>query len=975
MEHAVPAVLAADVGLPRRDGRDGDPALDRGRVSRRPSAGSARATSTTRAPRRGSSSRPRRTPRVADAEANEVVAARDWRRAPPGWEPPAALRRERVEPSARRVSAIAMAVLVGVIGIWSVNRAWEARNDNPNIAIQSWARVELLGLRAEAGVARVLGDHRRRWARCRPDARSGSRRRCGSSDPINYYGTSLALELLPYWTKGRIGSMEGLYFESSATTSFHFLTVSELAAHPSNPVRGLVYGSLARLRPRREAPADARRPLLHGVDAGSAGEGRREPRSRRRSRRSPTRDGVDPKGWKVYEVAGSELVQGLDVRTGGRADARGHDVVVLRAAPADRRHPRSGARRVGVHGRGLVQGRTICSTRRGRRSGPEGVGARRRGRSRRPRRARGSTRSKVTEHHRGRRPDRVPRRQGRRAGRREGVVLPELGGARRRRSVPARAEPDGRHPDASTTCPHLRPDPGRLARPHHHARRIDRSRRPRRCGRAHGATARTAAAQSAAARPTRTTTTPPVTRWARRPADDERHRHHSGRNRPRRYHDRCLGARSGGDRSHRDVSLDAIFKAYDIRGIYPDEIDETARAPHRQRVRRVHGRVADRRRPRHAAVVAAARRRVHRRGDPRGADVTDIGLCSTDLVYFASGRFDAPGAMFTASHNPAQYNGIKLCRAGAAPVGEQTGLVADQGDGRVRRDAPGRGRRQGRDRRPPRRVRPARAGRSSTGRRAAAARRSSPTPRTAWAASSCPRCSTACRSTLTVLFGELDGTFPNHPADPIQVENLKDLQRAVVDGGADVGLAFDGDADRVFLVDDLGQPVSGSTTTAIVAKGILEKHPGETIVYNLICSKAVPEIIRENGGTPVRTRVGHSFIKQVMAETGAIFGGEHSAHYYFRDNWRADSGSIAALFVLEQLSLARRAALRVAQAVRALRAERRDQHARRRSARGDREGRGGVSQTASRTASTGSPSTAATGGSTCGRATPSRCCG
>jgi phosphomannomutase len=157
---------------------------------------------------------------------------------------------------------------------------------------------------------------------------------------------------------------------------------------------------------------------------------------------------------------------------------------------------------------------------------------------------------------------------------------------------------------------------------------------------------------------------------------------------------------------------------------------------------------------------------------------------------------------------------------------------------------------------------------------------------------------------LTVLFGELDGTFPNHPADPIQVENLKDLQRAVLDSGADIGLAFDGDADRVFLVDDQGQPVSGSTTTAICAKGILQTHPGENIVHNVICSKAVPEIIRENGGTPIRSRVGHSYIKQVMAETNAIFGGEHSAHYYFRENWRADSGSIAAVMVLEQLSKA-----------------------------------------------------------------------
>jgi phosphomannomutase len=154
---------------------------------------------------------------------------------------------------------------------------------------------------------------------------------------------------------------------------------------------------------------------------------------------------------------------------------------------------------------------------------------------------------------------------------------------------------------------------------------------------------------------------------------------------------------------------------------------------------------------------------------------------------------------------------------------------------------------------------------------------------------------------LEVLYGELDGTFPNHPADPIQPENLEDLRARVRAVGADVGLAFDGDADRVFLVDERGEPLSGSTTTAIVAVGVLEKHPGATILHNCICSKAVPEVVREHGGTPVRTKVGHSFIKAVMAETGAAFGGEHSAHYYFRDNYRADSGSIAALLVLEQL--------------------------------------------------------------------------
>nr|MCU0270865.1 phosphomannomutase/phosphoglucomutase [Acidimicrobiales bacterium] len=157
---------------------------------------------------------------------------------------------------------------------------------------------------------------------------------------------------------------------------------------------------------------------------------------------------------------------------------------------------------------------------------------------------------------------------------------------------------------------------------------------------------------------------------------------------------------------------------------------------------------------------------------------------------------------------------------------------------------------------------------------------------------------------VEIMYGELDGTFPNHPADPIQLENIADLRARVVETGADIGLAFDGDADRVFLVDDAGEPISGSTTTAIVAKVMLEKNPGSTILHNLICSKAVPEVITENGGTPVRTRVGHSLIKKVMAETGAAFGGEHSGHYYFRDNYRADSGIIAALTVLEALSRA-----------------------------------------------------------------------
>ncbi len=348
------------------------------------------------------------------------------------------------------------------------------------------------------------------------------------------------------------------------------------------------------------------------------------------------------------------------------------------------------------------------------------------------------------------------------------------------------------------------------------------------------------------------------------------------------------------------ASLDAIFKAYDIRGVYPDEIAEdlarrvgNALVGFTGAAQVLVGRDA---RPSSKPLASAFAEGVTR----AGADVIDLGLASTDLCYFASGSLDAPAAMFTASHNPAQYNGIKLCRAGAAPIGEETGLAqikATVADGLIERaEEPGRIER-----------------RDMLAQFVAHVRSFvdldvlRPLKVVADTANGVgglivPAVFASLPFDLTMLFAELDGTFPNHPADPIQPENLKDLQRAVVDGDADVGLAFDGDADRVFLVDDQAQPVSGSVTTAILADTILERHPGEIVVHNLICSKTVPEVIREHGGTPVRTRVGHSFIKQVMAETGAIFGGEHSAHYYFRDNYRADSGIIAALLVLEQLS-------------------------------------------------------------------------
>jgi len=353
--------------------------------------------------------------------------------------------------------------------------------------------------------------------------------------------------------------------------------------------------------------------------------------------------------------------------------------------------------------------------------------------------------------------------------------------------------------------------------------------------------------------------------------------------------------------------LDAIFKAYDIRGITPDQLDaEVARAVGEAFAVFVAAQVGGAKRVlvgrdmrASGAELAAAFSDGVR---AQGLDVVDLGLASTDLVYFAAGKLDAPGAMFTASHNPAQYNGMKLCLAGARPIGEDSGL------GDIKRMAA-----EG----VPKHDGPAGGHESLDLLRAFAEHVRSfvdqtvlrPLKVVADTANGMgglvvPAVFEGLPGELEVLYGELDGTFPNHPADPIQLENLRDLQTRVLEVGADVGLAFDGDADRVFLVDELGQPLSGSTTTAIVAAGVLEKHPGATILHNLICSKAVPEVVRERGGTPVRTKVGHSFIKAVMADTGAAFGGEHSAHYYFRENYRADSGSIAALLVLEQLGKA-----------------------------------------------------------------------
>jgi phosphomannomutase len=346
-----------------------------------------------------------------------------------------------------------------------------------------------------------------------------------------------------------------------------------------------------------------------------------------------------------------------------------------------------------------------------------------------------------------------------------------------------------------------------------------------------------------------------------------------------------------------------VIKAYDVRGLVGTELDEQfvaevggafARLVRGEGARRVViGYDMRETSPSLASAFAEGVR-------AQGLDVVRIGLASTDQLYFASGDLDCPGAMFTASHNPAAYNGIKLCRAGAKPVGKDTGLVTISDeviagvpafDGRAGAvtdrdvlaeygeflrslvDLSG--------------LRPLRiavdAGNGMAGHTTPAVLGS------------------IAGATVLPLFFELDGTFPNHEANPLNPANLVDLQAHVLATGADIGLAFDGDADRCFVVDELGRPVSPSAVTALVAGRELGREIGATVIHNLITSRAVPELVVERGGTPVRSRVGHSYIKALMADTGAIFGGEHSAHYYFRDFWGADSGMLAALHVLAAL--------------------------------------------------------------------------
>lgn len=352
----------------------------------------------------------------------------------------------------------------------------------------------------------------------------------------------------------------------------------------------------------------------------------------------------------------------------------------------------------------------------------------------------------------------------------------------------------------------------------------------------------------------------------------------------------------------------AIFKAYDVRGIVPDQFDaDMARRIGASFARFVHDEdptltrvvVARDMRPSGVDMVAA----FSEGACSQGLDVVDLGLASTDLLYFGAGSLDAPGAMFTASHNPAQYNGIKFCRSGARPIGEESGLmeIRDGAIAGIEAVSGSAGTVQHQD------LLSAFADhvRSFIDVTALAPLKIVADTANGMGGLVVPAALDGLGFDLEIMYGELDGTFPNHPADPIQPENQRDLMARVLEVGADIGLAFDGDADRVFLVDEQGVGLSGSTTTAILAATLLDRAGGSgSVIYNLICSKSVPEVIVEHGGTPIRSRVGHSFIKAEMAAHNAVFGGEHSAHYYFADNYRADSGLIAAIIVLEQLSIA-----------------------------------------------------------------------
>ena len=681
-----------------------------------------------------------------------------------------------------------------------------------------------------------------------------------NNSELNKYGTTMSLMLLPFWTKGCIGSMEGLFFEAAGTTPYHFITAAAMSKQSSNPVRELRYDNTVAEKgvpylrdlgvkyymaftPEAVTQADAQADLVKLKTVGP---------------------------WHVYKIQDVVLVEGLSV-----------EPVIINEHEGD------------VREQWLELGTSYFQQRSEWAALPAADGP--------------DTWQQIDVE------VDLERREGEpgESGRRVDIVVPSASTPIVSRSID-RAEVSNIDIDQER----LSFDVDKVGTPvlvrvsYFPNWKVKGGDGPYRV-----------APNMMVVIPTSTTV---VMEYATSRADQIAFVLTIAgiamlvwfRRRPFRY---GVGVqdvpRSTGDGSvaFGDVPkvdptvLDRIVKAYDVRGTTPNQMNED--------VAYALG-VGFAQFTSASTVLVARDMRLTGEGLADafaqgamscGVNVVDLGLASTDLLYFAAGKLDAPGAMFTASHNPAEYNGIKFCLSGARPVGIESGL-ADIRD---------------------------------------AAKAALVSPRTAIARTAISGTKTT-RSMLDefadhvvsfvdpaalrglkvvadtangmgglivpvvferlqgvqleVMYGELDGSFPNHPADPIQPANQRDLQARVVSGGFDVGLAFDGDADRVFVVDELGRGLSGSTTTALLAAAMLRAHPGATILHNCICSRAVAEVIRENGGTPVRTRVGHSFIKQTMAETGAVFGGEHSAHYYFLDNYRADSGIIASLLVLNEMA-------------------------------------------------------------------------
>ncbi|MBV9661158.1 MAG: phosphomannomutase/phosphoglucomutase [Acidimicrobiales bacterium] len=682
---------------------------------------------------------------------------------------------------------------------------------------------------------------------------------------LNQMGTPDALMLLPYWTHGCIGSQEGLYYESSATTPYHFLNAAELSEQPANPVRGLLYPATPDVAegvqhlqmlgvkyfmaetPAIEAQADSDSNLLlvgtvgpFSVNYTSSGSG--------------SSTGVQQRTWKIYKVLDSDLVTPLINQPVVMKGVASRDPSVwLQASESWYLDPN--------------RWNTYEAA-----AGPKSwarVSATQKNLPQTPEPAVQVSNVKQTNESVFFDVDQI------------GVpVLVKVS------YFPNWQVSGGTGPYRVT--PNLMvviPTSNHVAL-HYGYTPVDWA----------GFIISLLGLGSL------------VLLWRAGPVAYRAARRPSGRAITWTLPGEENGKVSGGMASSTLAQLDEIFKAYDIRGLVPNQLNAdvaraagTAFARYCGEPRVIVGRDM---RPSGAELVHAFAEGV----TAEGVDVVDIGLCSTDEMYFASGSMNAPGAMFTASHNPAQYNGIKLCHSGARPIGAETGLAEIKASVAAALASGVR-------------VPPVVEGNTARAdiladfaakvRSFVDVRALRPLKVVADTANGMgglvvPVVFEGLPFRLEVLFGELDGTFPNHPADPIQPENLVALQERIRATGADVGLAFDGDADRCFLVDDQGVPLSGSTTTALVAAAMLERHPGATILYNLICSKAVPEIIGERGGVAVRTRVGHSYIKAVMADTDALFGGEHSGHYYFRDNYRADSGSIAALVVLEVLSRAGR---------------------------------------------------------------------